>query len=145
LLPDIAAAAMTPARGLMLVAVLMIPGFACSIIMGMLQKIVPFLAFLHLQRDCAANIRAIRSLPNMHDFISPVRSRWLLRLHAVAFLAMLGAVIVDSLTRIAGLALLLDFGWLAFLMINATLLYTGTRRSIAAILGQAPVHETDNR
>jgi len=133
LLPEMAAAAMTPARGQMLVAVLMISGFACSIIMGMMQKIVPFLAFLHLQRHCAANIRAIRSLPHMHGFISPVRSRWLLRLHVVAIVAMLGAVMYDSLTRIAGLALLLDFGWLAFLMINATRLYAGTRRSITAM------------
>jgi len=28
---------------------------------------------------------------------------------------------------------LLDFGWLAFLMINAARLYAGTRRSIAAM------------
>ena len=133
LLPGVADSAMTPARGLMLVGVLMVPGFACSIIMGMLQKIVPFLAFLHLQRHCSANIRAIRSLPNMHDFISPARSLWLLRIHTVAIVAMLGAVIYGPLTGLAGLALLLDFGWLAFLTINAALLYAGTRRSIAAM------------
>ncbi|RLA02029.1 MAG: hypothetical protein DRQ45_05180 [Gammaproteobacteria bacterium] len=133
LLPDIAAVAQLSSRGMMLVAVLMIAGFACSIIMGMLQKIVSFLAFLHLQRHCGANIRAIRSLPNMHGFISPARSLWLLRIHAVALAALLGAVMYDPLTGIAGLALLLDFGWLAFLMINATRLYAGTRRRIAAI------------
>jgi hypothetical protein len=133
LLPEIAAAVMTPDRGLVLVAVLMIAGFACSIIMGMLQKIVPFLAFLHLQRHCAANIRAIRSLPNMHGFISPARSLWLLRIHAVAVAALLGAVIYSPLTGMAGLALLLDFGWLALLLINAARLYTGTWQRIAAM------------
>ena len=133
LLPGVAGAAMPPARGLLLVGVLMIPGFACSIMMGMLQKIVPFLAFLHLQRSCSTNIRAIRSLPNMHGFISPARSLWLLRIHAVAIAAMLGAVIYGPLTAVAGLALLLDFGWLAFLMIHAALLYAGTRRSIAML------------
>jgi hypothetical protein len=133
LLPDVAGSAMDSSRGLMLVGVLMVLGFACSIIMGMLQKIVPFLAFLHLQRHCSANIRAIRSLPNMHDFISPARSLWLLRIHTVAIVAMLGAVIYGPLTGLAGLALLLDFGWLAFLTINAALLYAGTRRSIAAM------------
>ena len=133
LLPGVAGSAMTFARGLMLAGVLMVLGFACSIIMGMLQKIVPFLAFLHLQRHCSANIRAIRSLPNMHGFISPARSRWLLRIHTVAIAAMLGAVIYGPLTGIAGLALLLDFGWLAFLIINAALLYAGTRRNIAAM------------
>jgi len=133
LLPDVAGAAMTSARGVLLVGVLMIPGFACSIIMGMLQKIVPFLAFLHLQRLCSTNIRAIRSLPNMHGFISPARSLWLLRIHVVAIATMLGAVIYGPLTAVAGFALLLDFGWLAFLSINAVLLYAGTRRSIAAM------------
>jgi hypothetical protein len=96
-----------------------------------LQKIVPFLAFLHLQRHCAANIRAIRSLPHMHGFISPARSRWLLRIHAMAVTALLGAVIYSPLTGMAGLALLLDFGWLAFLLINAARLYTGTCHRIA--------------
>jgi hypothetical protein len=134
MLPGIAASALTPARGLMLVGVLMIPGFACSVIMGMLQKIVPFLAFLHLQRLCSANIRAVRSLPNMHRFIRPSRSVWLLRIHAVAIAALLGAVMYGPLTGVAGLALLLDFGWLAFLTINATLLYARTRRSIAAMV-----------
>ncbi|HAJ92767.1 MAG TPA: hypothetical protein DCO71_09195 [Gammaproteobacteria bacterium] len=133
LLPDIAGSVVSPARGVLLAGVLMVLGFACSIIMGMLQKIVPFLAFLHLQRHCSANIRAIRSLPNMHGFISPARSLWLLRIHVVAIAAMLGAVIYGPLTGIAGLALLLDFGWLAFLMINAALLYAGTRSSIAAM------------
>ncbi len=134
LLPGVAGAAMTSARGMLLVGVLMIPGFACSIIMGMLQKIVPFLAFLHLQRHCSANIRAIRSLPNMHGFISPARSLWLLRIHVVAIAAMLGAVIHGPLTAVAGFALLLEFGWLAFLTINAALLYAGTRRNIAAMV-----------
>jgi len=72
-------------------------------------------------------------LPNMHGFISPARSLWLLRIHAVAVAALLGAVIHSPLTGVAGLALLLDFGWLAFLMINAARLYAGTRRRIAAI------------
>lgn len=133
LLPGIADSATTPGRGVLLVGVLIIPGFACSIILGMLQKIVPFLAFLHLQRHCSANMQAIRSLPHMHGFIAPARSLWLLRIHTVAIAATLGAVIYGPLTRVAGLALLLDFGWLAFLLLNAALLYASTRRSIAAL------------
>jgi hypothetical protein len=133
MLPGSAGTVLTSARGLMLVGVLMIPGFACSVIMGMLQKIVPFLAFLHLQRLCSANIRAVRSLPNMHGFISPARSVWLLRIHAVAIASLLGAVVYGPLTGLAGLVLLLDFGWLAFLTISAALLYARTRRRIAAM------------
>ena len=69
----------------------------------------------------------------MHGFIRPARSLWLLRIHAVAVAALLGAVIYSPLTGMAGLALLLDFGWLALLLINAARLYTGTRRRIAAM------------
>jgi hypothetical protein len=133
MLPGSAGTVLTSARGLMLVGVLMIPGFACSVIMGMLQKIVPFLAFLHLQRLCSANIRAVRSLPNMHGFIRPARSVWLLRIHAIAIASLLGAVVYGPLTGLAGLVLLLDFGWLAFLTINAALLYARSRRRIAVM------------
>ena len=69
----------------------------------------------------------------MHGFISPARSLWLLRIHAVAVAALLGAVIYSPLTGMAGLALLLDFGWLALLLINAARLYTGTWQRIAAM------------
>ena len=70
----------------------------------------------------------------MHDFISRDRSLWLLRIHAVAIVVMLGAVIYSPLTALAGLALLLDFGWLAFLLTNAVLLYARTRQDITAMV-----------
>ena len=69
----------------------------------------------------------------MRDFISPERSRWLLRIHAVAIAVMLAAVIHGPLTVLAGVVLLLDFGWLAFLLVNAGRLYARTRHRIAAM------------
>ena len=70
----------------------------------------------------------------MRDFISPKQSQWLLGIHVVAIATMLGAVIHGPLTVLAGLALLLDFGWLAFLLIRATLMYARTRQGIAVML-----------
>ena len=69
----------------------------------------------------------------MRDFISPERSQWLLRIHAVAIAVMLGAVLYGPLTVLAGLVLLLDFGWLAFLLVNAARLYARTRHGITAM------------
>jgi hypothetical protein len=120
-------------KGWILVGILIIPGFACSIILGMLQKIVPFLVYLHLQRTCLRNIDAIKSLPGMHMIISTDHSKWLFRFHITAILAMISAVLYGPLTRIAALLLLLDFGWLAFLVTSAALLYTGNRDRIATM------------
>jgi hypothetical protein len=120
-------------RGWILVGILIIPGFACSIILGMLQKIVPFLVYLHLQRSCLTNTAAIKSLPAIHRIISTDHSKWLLRFHIAAILAMMSAVLYGPLTRVAALLLLLDFGWLAFLVTSAALLYTGNRDRIATM------------
>lgn len=132
-LPDAERPVLNSGTGLILCGVLMILGFACSVIMGMLQKIVPFLAFLHLQRLCASDIRAIRRLPNMHVIIRPQYSTWLFRLHVLALAAVLGAVVYGPLTAVAGVVLLLDFGWLAWLLTRAALIYRRTRHGIIAL------------
>jgi len=116
--------------GLMVCGVLMVLGFACSVIMGMLQKIVPFLAYLHLQRQCASDSAAVRSLPHMHAIIRPQYSVWQFRLHALALAAVLGAVVYGPLTVAAGVLLLLDFGWLGWLLTRAALLYRTTSRRL---------------
>jgi hypothetical protein len=47
----------------------------------------------------------IKSLPNMHMIISADRSKWLLRFHITAILAMMSAVLYGPLTGVAALAL----------------------------------------
>jgi hypothetical protein len=114
----------------LLAGVLAIIGFAGSIIMGMLQKIVPFLAYLHLQRRCAGNIDAIGCLPHMYAIIRPAHSRRLLYLHGTAVAALAGAVIYPPLTRLAAVILLFDFGWLAYLLSRAMWIYAKTGRRL---------------
>jgi hypothetical protein len=133
MLPGAAGPLLNSGTGLMLCGVLMILGFACSVIMGMLQKIVPFLAYLHMQRQCAYDSRAISSLPHMHAIIRPQDSMWQFRLHVLAVAGVLGAVVYGPLTALAGILLVLDFGWLGWLLTRAALLYRTTTRSIISL------------
>ena len=59
-------------------------GFVLSVMLGMLQKIAPFLIYLHLQRKALANPQAVMvKLPHMKALIPTERSRWQYRLQLV--------------------------------------------------------------
>jgi hypothetical protein len=61
--------------------VLFIGGFAVSVVNGMLYKIVPFLAWFHLQAQLQAKAG---SIPTMKDMIAERWMRWQFRLHLAA-------------------------------------------------------------
>ena len=65
----------------MLLGVLFIGGFAVSVVNGMLYKIVPFLAWFHLQAQLQARVG---SIPTMKDMIAERWMRGQFRLHLVA-------------------------------------------------------------
>ena len=75
----------------LVLGVLMIIGFAISVINGMLYKILPFLIWLHLQTR-ARDREARRLVPNVKKIISHERAYWQLRAHLLALLLLLGAV-----------------------------------------------------
>jgi hypothetical protein len=75
----------------LLLGVLMIPGFAMSVINGMLYKIVPFLVWFHLQSNRSAT--SSHSVPNVREILPEARSRWQMRLHFAALCTLLAAVI----------------------------------------------------
>ncbi|MDP6980369.1 MAG: hypothetical protein QF570_17515 [Myxococcota bacterium] len=116
-----------------LLGVIMVFGVACSVIIGMLQKIVPFLVFLHLQRMTLSNLPAMRLVPKMNDVISDRDARWQFRLHATACVAVLLALIWPTLGRVAALALALDFGWLLRDLVAAAARYRRIRQAIEAV------------
>ncbi len=76
----------------LLLGVLLLPGFGCSVMNGMLYKIVPFLSWFHLQNRQLALLRTDVRLPNMKQFISDARAKWQLWVHAAAMLAAATAV-----------------------------------------------------
>jgi hypothetical protein len=102
----------------MLSGVLVLHGGFVSVMLGMLYKIVPFLAWLHLTQ---AGVRA----PNMKKLQpdAPVRKQFIA--HAVALAALLTATISVNawVGRIAGVLVIIEFAWLLNNMINVIRAY----------------------
>ncbi len=111
--------------------IILIFGFAVSVIMGMLQKIVPFLSYLHLQRSCINNFKLLKTLPHMGEFVPPGYSRWQFRLHLAALLSLLVAAITGQLVELSGLLLIVDFSWLGLTLARASRLYLATAKRVA--------------
>lgn len=108
----------------MLAGVLVLHGGFVSVMLGMLYKIIPFLAWLHLTQ---AGVRA----PNMKKLQpdTPVRKQF--TAHAAAFAALIvAATVVNAWSgRIAGLAVVIEFAWLLKNIINVLRAY---RRAASA-------------
>ena len=89
-------------------------GFAGSVISGMLYKIMPFLAWFHLQSMCGPGQRA----PNMKQILPDTRQRLQFRSHILA-LALLcaaalwpGAFVYPAALALAAAAVLLEINLL---------------------------------
>jgi hypothetical protein len=111
--------------------VLLLPGTFSCVIQGMLYKIVPFLAWLHLQRTGAP----VASLPNMRAFVPEGAARGQLRLHLAALAALLLAVAWPTLpfvVPVAGLLLAASYAWLGLNLARAAARYRGFRDRIRA-------------
>ena len=106
-----------------LIGIIMIEGFACSVIFGMLQKIVPFLIYMHLQRQCLGDYALIKTLPHSRKIIPEYRSRWQFRLHLLTLALLVLALLFPPLLTLAALAMAIDFGWLGFCVASASRLY----------------------
>ncbi|MFN3593977.1 MAG: hypothetical protein ACK4TK_04765, partial [Thiobacillaceae bacterium] len=78
-------------------------GFAASVVNGMLYKIVPFLAWFHLQTQTGARAGTI---PNMKEFIADGQARRHWRLHLAAVLWLLPAPWLPPAYAAPGLLLL---------------------------------------
>ncbi len=93
----------------LLLGVLLILGFAMSVVSGMLYKIVPFLVWLHLNNHMQATRRWGEKIPNMKQILPQQRSRWQFWLQLASLFLMLAAVLWPVLTRPAAACLLLAF------------------------------------
>lgn len=86
------------------IGVLLIAGFAWSMVSGMLYKIVPFLVRLALQVHGAG---AVRHLPSVGTIIPPWRAKAQFVLHAAALALLLAACYWPPLVRVAAGTMLL--------------------------------------
>jgi len=75
----------------LVLGILMILGFAISVINGMLYKILPFLIWVHLQKR-AYDRETRRQIPNVKMILSYEYMRWQFLLHLLALLLFLGAI-----------------------------------------------------
>ena len=122
------------ARAPLWLGVLALPGVFLSVIMGMLYKIMPFLNWLHLQRQGGTAMPP----PNMKQMIPERAMRGQMRLHFVALILLLAAVLWPALALPAGLAFSASCLWLEWNLIGAARLYARFRDRIrAAAAGSA--------
>jgi len=89
----------------LLLGVLFIGGFAVSVVNGMLYKIVPFLAWFHLQAQLQARAG---SIPTMKDMIAERAMRGQFRAHLIACLLIVAATLWPQLAITAGISLALS-------------------------------------
>jgi hypothetical protein len=102
--------------------VLMIFGFATSVVNGMLYKVVPFLLWLHMQEQA----RTPAGVPHLHRILQRSRQRLQSRIHLAALaLLLLSTVWPEGLVRIAGLAAALSFALLWWNLLSALRVYRG--------------------
>ena len=97
-----------------LIGVLAIFGFAGSVISGMLYKIMPFLAWFHLQAMCGPGVRA----PNMKKILPDARQRLQFRSQVLALVLLCaaalwpGTFVYPAALALAAAAVLLEINML---------------------------------
>ncbi|MBE0627262.1 MAG: hypothetical protein IH606_20880 [Burkholderiales bacterium] len=121
------------ARAPLWLGVLALPGVFLSVIIGMLYKIMPFLNWLHLQRQGGTAMPP----PNMKQMIPEGAQRGQMRLHFAALALLLAAVLWPALALPAGLAFSASCLWLEWNLVGAARVYTRFRDRIRAAASQA--------
>jgi len=113
----------------LLFGVLVGVGGFVSLMVGMLYKIVPFLAWMHLNEEGQGRVLA----PHMNQVLPEKAMQGQLRLHFVALGLLIGGVVApDYLARPAGLALALAQAWLWLNVWRAFRFYRRKSAEIAA-------------
>nr|WP_255537812.1 NnrS family protein [Motiliproteus sp. SC1-56] len=118
-------------------------GFVGSVMLGMLQKILPFLIYLHLQRAWMKNPMSSAALPNMKSLIPTPASRRQWQFHLSALGGLYGALVWPVLTPLAGALLFADFAWLTRCLHQAHGRYQTTLDSMTAAGEPAPCNNGD--
>lgn len=92
--------------------VLVVYGVILTIILGMLNKIIPFLSFLHMQRACIRRGLPVNTIPAMPMIIQYPDSRRLFYFHGLNLALLLLVVFVPQLTFLVGLFVMWEFTYL---------------------------------
>lgn len=115
---------------------------AISLVSGMLYKIVPFLSWFHLQHRQVRAMCFDVQIPNMKEFLPDAPARLQLRLHLLAGMIAVVAILgLDWLARPAGLLLLLSSLLLGYNLALAMRRYHTVSLALAAAVA-AKTEET---
>jgi len=115
-----------------LLGMLLIFGFTISSIIGMLQKIVSFIVYLHLQRLSMSHPMGMGLLPNMQTLISVKSQEVQFYLHLSTILLLAISIFYNAWTPLAALMMLLDFMWLAYNLTRCAKTYLELEKKIKA-------------
>lgn len=133
MLLDLSGLLMIEGRLGLFLAVVVIFGFVLSLIIGMLQKIVPFLVWLNLQQACIKHPSVRMPLSNMHQVIPRRLTQIQYLLHVATLAISMLAVSVagpGGLVKAAALIMVLDFGLLGFNLLQARRLFVSLRARV---------------
>lgn len=108
----------------LLLGIAALPGFILAVINGMLYKIVPFLAWFHLQSRYAGK----GLVPNMKQLQPDKAARGQMWLYFAAWLTLMGAVWLPWLTRPSAALWAANALWLGWNLMRATAMYRKTAR-----------------
>ncbi|MDD4930072.1 MAG: hypothetical protein PHP85_12470 [Gallionella sp.] len=109
--------------------IIFILGFALSVMLGMLYKIVPFLVWFHLFRGGMK-----KGVPNMKEIIPESLMRGHFWLHAATLLALLSALFRHQFIWLVMTGLLLQGILLCIALYTAIAVYRRTRRNAEEVL-----------
>ena len=114
-------------------SILLLTGGFFSFMIGMLYKIVPFLAWLHLQNQGKGQIAA----PTMNKLLSDAAMQGQFHAHrwGIAFL-LLATIFPEWGARVAGLGMILSMLWLGFNLLSVVRRYRAFARDISVRLLQ---------
>lgn len=116
------------------IALLLIYGLALSAIIGMLQKIVPFIIYLNLQSLSFKHPESMSCEPklvlNMKQIISTRQSKIQFNLHILSYILTILSVYFLSLVWLAGFVMLCNFMWLSYCLFMGFIFYNRSRKEI---------------
>jgi hypothetical protein len=117
----------------LLMGILFVFGFAISSIIGMMQKIVPFIIFMHLQTLIMSHPEKMHLLPNMQTLLSVKNQKIQFYLHSLSLLFLIVSLFINGWALVAAIIMLANFSWLSlqlhksvkqYLQINKAVLET---------------------
>jgi len=115
-------------------ALLLIYGLAVSAIIGMLQKIVPFLIYLNLHNLSFKHPQSMSSEPklvlNMKLIITGSQSKIQFILHLLSYLLLIISIFYTPLVLFAGVFMLASFLWLAYCLLKGLIFFINTKKYI---------------